>query len=87
MGYRSSKLYMSHSFPSDLCAGDLHSAFVTDDAFVLDPLIFSAMAFPVFCRSEDPFAEKTILLRLKRAVIDRFGFLDLTVRPFSDLLR
>ena len=53
---------MAHTFTADLGTGDLHAALVTDLVLVLelDPLIFSAVTFPVLGRSEDAFAVQTV---------------------------
>src|SRR5262249_45750415 len=37
-------------------------------------------------RAEDLLAEETVLLRLQGAVVDRFGLLDLAVRPLPDVV-
>ena len=80
---------MAHALTADLGPGDLHAALVTDLVLVLelDPLIFSAVAFPVLGGSEDPFAVQTVPFGLQRAVVDGFRLRDFTVGPREDLLR
>ena len=76
---------MSHSLSSYLCLGDLYSAVRADKSSVANLVVFSAAADPVLCRSEDPFAEKAVTLRLQCPVVDRLRFCDLTVRPLEHL--
>ena len=89
MAHRSGQLDMAHALTADLGPGDLHAALVTDLVLVLelDPLIFSAVAFPVLGGSEDPFAVQTVPFGLQRAVVDGFRLRDFTVGPREDLLR
>jgi hypothetical protein len=63
---------MSHS----LCvfSGLLHSASVANDTVIPDSFVFTAVAFPIFYRAEDFFAEQTVFIRLKCSVIDGFRF-------------
>lgn len=87
MRHRNRKFDVSHAFSSDLGLCNFDAAAVADDAFVLYPFIFTAIAFPVFLRSENPFAEETAFFRLETSVIDRLGILDLTVTPGADHFR
>src|SRR5262249_30737160 len=68
------QLDVSHALAADLGFGDFHAAAVADDALVLDPLVFAAVTFPVADRAENPFAEKTVALRLEGPVVDGLGF-------------
>lgn len=85
MRYGGGEFDVSHSLAAHLGAGDFHAALFADDAFIADPFIFAAMAFPVLGRSEDLFAEKSVFFGFLRAVVDRFGFGDFAVGPFSYL--
>ena len=86
---RSGQLNMTHTFPANLGAGDLHAALITDLVLVLelDPLVFTAVTLPVLGGSEDAFAVQTVPFGLQRAVVNGFGFGNFTVRPGKDLLR
>ena len=75
---------MSHTLAAHFGARHFHAAFFADNSLVTDPLIFSAVAFPVFGRSENLFAEKSVPFGFLRAVIDRLGLGNFAVRPFPD---
>ena len=83
--YRRCQLDMAHPFTSHFSFGNFNTALVAYDAFVSYSFIFSAMTFPVFCRSEDSFAEKTVFFRFECPVINCFGFRNLAVRPVQNL--
>ena len=87
MGYRCGQLNVTHSLSSHLGLRDFNAALVAYDAFVSDSLVFTAVALPVLCRSENPLAVKSVHLRLQGPVVDRFRLGDLTVGPASDLFR
>ena len=70
---------MSHPLTADLGLCDLNAALLAYDALVANPLISSAVAFPVLCGTEYAFAEEAVLLGLERSVVDRLGFLHLAV--------
>jgi hypothetical protein len=74
---RSGQLDVAHPLAADLGTGDLDAAALTDDALEAHALVLAAVAFPVAGRTEDLFAEKTVLLRLQGAVVDGFRLLDL----------
>ena len=76
-----------HAFTPRLGLNHLDAALLADDAAVLHPLVLPAVALVVFDRAEDLGAEQPVPLRLEGPVVDRLGLLDLTVRPFADLLR
>ena len=78
---------VAHTFPANFLAGNFHTASVTDNALVPDSFVFSAMAFPVLDRTENPFTEETILLRFVGPVIYGFRFKDLTPGFPEDFLR
>ena len=77
---------MTHSLTADLGSCDFNAAALADLSAVSDALVFSAVALPVLCRSENTLAEKSLALGLKCAVVNGFGLGYLAVRPFSDLL-
>ena len=86
MGYGNNKLDVSHALSSDLLFCHLNTAVVTNDTFVTDALVFAAMTFVVLYGTENLLAEKSVSLRLVGAVVDGFGFQNLTARPFFYLL-
>jgi dihydroorotate dehydrogenase len=49
--------------------------------------VFTAQALPVRNRAEYPGAEKPVLFRFERTVINRFGFGNFAARPCPYLLR
>src|SRR5205814_7892383 len=73
------QLDMTHALAADLGARDLHAALVADDALVPDSLVLAAVALPVLGGTEDALVEEAVLLRLERAVVDRFGLRDLAL--------
>ena len=60
----SDKLDMAHSLTSYLGFGNLNSAALAYFTLIANSLVFSAMALPVLCGSEYPFAEKSVALGL-----------------------
>ena len=62
---RRSQLDVTHPFTANgfLCHFD--AAAFADLSFETNFFIFTAMAFPVFCWSENPFAEQTVYFRLQ----------------------
>src|SRR5262249_29199907 len=65
----------------------LHAAAVAHDALVLDALVLPAEALVVLLGSEDPLAEKAVLLRAVGPVVDRLGLAHLAERPVADVGR
>src|SRR3982751_4745757 len=82
-----SQLDVSQALTAYFRQRDFDAALVADHAAVLHALVLAAEALPVGDRSKDAGAEEAIPLRLERAVVDGFGFGDLTMRPAADLLR
>ena len=78
VSHRRGQLNVSHPLTTDFCERDFHTAFLTDNTAILDPLILTAKTLIVLDRSENPRAEQTVALRLERPVIDRLWLLDLT---------
>ena len=78
---------MCHAFTANLGPCNLNATTIAHDTFVSDPLVFPAVTLKVLGRAEDTLAEKAVLLRLKRTVVDRLRLCDFAVRPVLDLLR
>ena len=72
---------MAHPFAAHPAMGHLDTALVADHPFIFHAAVFTAGAFPVFFRPEDPLAEEPITLRTVGAVVDGFGFFHLAVGP------
>ncbi len=79
MRHRRSQLNVAKPLAPNRRAGDLHAAFVTDDALVTDVLVLAAIALPVARRAEDGQAEQAVLLRAQPAIIDRLRLGHLTI--------
>ena len=84
---RGGELDVAHPLAPHLGLDDLDTALLADDAAVLHPLVFTAVALIVLDGAEDLGAEKPVPLRLECAVVDRLGLLHLAMRPLPDLLR
>src|SRR3954453_4495341 len=78
---------MAHAVAPDLRQRDLDTAFLADDAAILHALVLAAQALVILDGAEDAGAEQPVAFRLEGAVVDRFGLLDLAVRPGPDALR
>ena len=78
---------MAHALAADFGVGYFNAAAVAGDSFVLDLPVFAAVAFEILRRAENALTEKPVFFRLKRAVIDRLGFLNLAPRPAADYFR
>src|SRR5205085_6393603 len=81
------ELDVAHALATHLGQRDLDAALLADDAAVLEALVLAAQAFVVLDRPEDLRAEESVALGLERPVVDRFGLLDLAIRPGTDLVR
>ena len=77
--HRSGELDVAHAFATHLRTRDFHTTSFADDALEAHTLVLTAVALPVTGRTEDLFAEKTVLLRLECAVVDRLRLLDFAV--------
>src|SRR5690606_16062458 len=86
VGHGGGELDVAHALTTDGALGDLHAAALADDALEADTLVLATGALPVAGGAEDLLAEEAVLLRLQRAVVDRLGLLDLTVRPSADVV-
>src|SRR5262249_44734505 len=80
------QLDVAHALAADAAVGDLDAAAVADHPLVLHAAVLAAGTLPVLLGPEDALAEQAVLLGTVRAVIDGFGFLDLTKRPASNIL-
>src|SRR5260221_5313682 len=87
MRHRARELDVAHALAANLGERHFDAALLADDAAVLQALVLAAQALVVLDRTEDLRAEKTVPLRLERAVVDRFRLLHFAVRPRADLLR
>ncbi len=85
MGHGSGKLNMTHTLAANLCARYFNAAAVAYLALEAYLFVFSAVTFPVLGRSKDPFAEKTVALRLLGSVVYGLRSFHNAVRPGSDL--
>ena len=72
---------VAHALAANPRQRHFHAATIADDALVLDPLVFSARAFPIARRAENSFAEKAALFRLEGTVIDCLRIFDLALAP------
>ena len=63
---------MAHTLTTHAGESHLHTTAVTDDAFVLDTLVFSASTLPVTGRSEDSLTEETAFFWFESTVVDGF---------------
>ncbi len=78
---------MTHALTPNAGEGNLDTATVADDAFVLDAFILAARTFPVACWTEDTLAEETAFFRLKSAIVDGFGIFYLSLAPATHGIR
>src|SRR5439155_25572305 len=84
MANRHRQFDMAHAFAANAGERDLDAATIADDAAVLDALVLSARAFPVFDRPENAFAEQAAFFGLEGAVIDGLGVFDFPFGPRPD---
>ena len=85
----SRELDVPHSFAAHAVVGDFDAAALADDAaeFRAAALIFSAGAFVAPDGAEYALAEKAVLLRPERPVVDRLRLFDFPAGEFPDPLR
>ena len=81
------KVDVTHALTAHAGEGNLNTATVADDAFMLDALILAARAFPIACRTEDTLAEEAAFFRLKSAIIDGLGIFYLSLAPATHGIR
>ena len=76
---------MAHAFATHFGDGDFNTALFTNYATVLKALVFAAQAFVVLDRTKNLGAKQTVALWLEGAIVNRFWFAHLAVRPRADL--
>ena len=84
MCHRNDELDVSHTLTTYFLLGHFHTTTVADNALVTDTLVLSAMAFIVFHRTEDTFAEQTVAFRFISTVVNGFRFQHLAARILKD---
>src|SRR5208337_1696940 len=82
-----SQVDMAHPLAADLRLDYFNAALLADDAAMAHALVLAAVALVVLGRPENLGAEQPVALRLEGPVVDRFGLLDLAVRPRADHFR
>ena len=87
MNHRRGKLNVPHSLATDDGTRNLHAAFVANHALKPNAAVFSAIAFPILGRAENPLGEKAVFFRPLGSVIDCFGFYNFAERIFYDFGR
>ena len=85
MSYGYHQLDVTATLTAYLLFGYLYTTTVTNDSFITDTLVLSAMTFIVLCGTKDALAEQTVAFRLVSTVIDGLGFEHLSVRILQDL--
>ncbi len=78
---------MAHTITANARNGDFDPATVANHALILDPLVFTTGTFVIANWPVNTLAKKTTWLRFKCAIVDRFGIVDLTTRPFGNGFR
>ena len=78
VSHRHGQFDMAHALTAHFCLSNFDAAAVTDDAFVLDAFVLSAVTFPVPGGTENAFAEKTALFGFEGTIVDGFRILDFT---------
>src|SRR5690606_1372262 len=86
VGDRRCQLDVTHALTTNGALGHLHATALTNDALEADTLVLATCALPVARGAEDLLTEQTVLLGLQGAVVNRFGLLDLTERPLTDVV-
>ena len=78
---RHRQLDVAHALAADARQRHFDTATIADDTFMLDPLVFSARAFPIAGRPENSLAKQTAFFRFESPVIDRLRILDFALAP------
>ncbi|MNJ44167.1 hypothetical protein D3C77_392060 [compost metagenome] len=86
VGYRGSQLDVTHTLTANFSSCHFDAAAITDDAFITDTLILTAMTFPVFGWAENFLTEQPFLFRFQRTVVDRFRFLHFSAGPRTNFI-
>src|SRR5713226_10675875 len=78
---------MTHPLAAHFRLDYFDAALFADHAAMAHQLVLAAVTFVVLGRPENLGAEEPVTLRLEGPVVDRFGLLDLAVRPRADHFR
>ena len=87
MSDRRSQFYVPYAFPAYTRVGYLNATLITRNPLVPRLLVLSAVALEILDGTEDPLAEESVPLRLKRTVVYRLRFGHFAMGPALDLLR
>ena len=74
MSHRNDQLDMPHPFTAYFFLRHFHTTTVTNDTFITDAFVFTAMALVILYRTENPLTEQTVAFRLISTVVDGSGF-------------
>jgi hypothetical protein len=80
------QLYVPHTLTAYFFLRHLHTATVTNDAFVADTLVLATVAFIIFYRTKNTLAEQAIPLRFVGAIVDGFRFQHFPVAPLQNIV-
>jgi len=78
---------VAHTLPANLFLGYFNTTTVTDNTFVANPFVFTAVTFPVLYWPEDALAEQATHFRFVGPVIDRLRLCHLAVGTLQNRLR
>ncbi len=70
---------VAHALTADNGTCNLNATFLTDDAFVANALVFTAVTFEIALRTENALVKKTVLFAALRTVVDGLRLGDLSV--------
>ena len=76
---------VAHALAAHFSAGNFYTALIANQTLVTYAFILTAMALPVFNRTKNALAEKSIALRFESSIVNSFGLLDFAERPFTNL--
>ena len=79
MNDRCCQFNVAHALTTHFGTSDFNTTTFTDDALEAHALVLTAVALPVASRSEDLFAEESVLLGTKCAVVNGLGLLNLAL--------
>jgi hypothetical protein len=68
------------SFSTDFLFSNFYTASIAYDSLVADSFVFSAVAFVIFYRTKNAFAEQSITFRFVGTIVDGFGFQHFSIR-------
>lgn len=87
MSDRGGQSDMSHPLPAHLGLDDFHPALLADNAPVLHPFVFTAIAFIVFGGAKDLGTEEPVFFRFEGPIVNGLRLFDLSMRPGFDFFR